>query len=191
MQRQQVKDPNRIRFNPVIVGENHESINVIPDHIKMGTDLRFFDIDNAQKLMNRFKQAAEGCASALGGSVESERQVGYLPLISSKSMSAIVKDVFSANEKIPGLIEDRGYTMAAGDIGDVSFLIPTIQIGYGGWNGTIHGDDFTLVDPEFVLAIFPEFVFNSILKISNNLDQVKTYKKTKEEYLTELEKMAK
>ena len=191
LQRQQIKDPNRIRFNPVIVGENHESINVIPDHIKMGTDLRFFDIDNAQKLMNRFKQAAEGCAAALGGSVESERQVGYLPLISSKSMSAIVKDVFSADEKITGLIENRGYTMAAGDIGDVSFLIPTIQIGYGGWNGTIHGDDFTLVDSEFVLAIFPEFVFNSILKISNNLDQVKTYKKTKEEYLTELEKMAK
>ena len=171
--RQQLKNPNQIRFNPVMIGDNTESINVIPDHVSMGTDIRYFDVEYAQQLMKQFNQAAEGCSLALGGNFKSETQVGYLPLRSNRDMNALVKNVFLRNDKISELIENRGYTMAAGDIGDVSYLMPTIQIGYGGWNGTIHGSDFKLVDPIFVLDIFPEFVFNSILEISNNLNKIR------------------
>ena len=187
--RQQLKESNQIRFNPVRIGENTESINVIPDHIRMGTDLRYFDAEYAHQLMQQFTTAAAGCSSALGGNYQSEIQVGYLPLKSNRDMNALVKNTFLDSDEIPGLIENRGYTMAAGDIGDVSFLMPTIQIGYGGWNGTIHGVDFELVDPIFVLDLFPKFVFNCILKISNNLDKIEAYRRTKQEYLEELNKM--
>ena len=187
--RQQLKNPNQIRFNPVMIGDNTESINVIPDHVSMGTDIRYFDVEYAQQLMKQFNQAAEGCSLALGGNFKSETQVGYLPLRSNGDMNALVKNVFLRNDKISELIENRGYTMAAGDIGDVSYLMPTIQIGYGGWNGTIHGSDFKLVDPIFVLDIFPEFVFNSILEISNNLNKIRFYHRTRQEYLEQLNKM--
>ncbi|MBI1721756.1 amidohydrolase [Lactobacillus crispatus] len=187
--RQQLKNPNQIRFNPVMIGDNTESINVIPDHVSMGTDIRYFDVEYAQQLMKQFNQAAEGCSLALGGNFKSETQVGYLPLRSNRDMNALVKNVFLRNDKISELIENRGYTMAAGDIGDVSYLMPTIQIGYGGWNGTIHGSDFKLVDPVFVLDIFPEFIFNSILEISNNLNKIRTYRRTNQEYLEQLNKM--
>ncbi|MBT8938439.1 M20/M25/M40 family metallo-hydrolase [Lactobacillus delbrueckii subsp. bulgaricus] len=189
LQRQQIKNPNRIRFNPVVIGENTESINVIPDHVKMGSDLRFFDIKYVQSLMKKFDQAAQGCASALGGKAKITTQVGYLPLHSNREMNALVKDTFLQEDRIPGLIENRGYTMAAGDIGDVGFIMPTIQIGYGGWTGTIHGSDFKLIDPEFVLKIFPEFVFNSTLNISNHLEKIDEYHHTKREYLKALKKM--
>lgn len=185
-QRQQIKNPNQVRYNPVMIGENTESINVIPDHIKMGTDFRYFDLDFAKKALNNFDNAAKGAALALGGKVEIYNQVGYLPLISNRDMNRLVKQVFENDQRITNLIEDRGYTMAAGDIGDVSFLIPTIQIGYGGWSGTIHGKDFKLIDQQFVLEVFPEFVFNSLLNISNNLDQIKLYRRTKEEYLSKM-----
>lgn len=49
--RQQLKNPNQIRFNPVMIGDNTESINVIPDHVSMGTDIRYFDVEYAQQLM--------------------------------------------------------------------------------------------------------------------------------------------
>ena len=172
-----------------MIGENTESINVIPDHVKMGSDLSFFDIKYVQSLMKKFDQAAQGCASALGGKAKITTQVGYLPLHSNREMNALVKDTFLQEDRIPGLIENRGYTMAAGDIGDVGFIMPTIQIGYGGWTGTIHGSDFKLIDPEFVLKIFPEFVFNSTLNISNHLEKIDEYHHTKREYLKALKKM--
>lgn len=75
--RQQLKESNQIRFNPVRIGENTESINVIPDHIRMGTDLRYFDAEYAHQLMQQFTTAAAGCSSALGGNYQSEIQVGH------------------------------------------------------------------------------------------------------------------
>jgi hypothetical protein len=47
---------------------------------------------------------------------------------------------------------------AAGDIGDLSFMMPCIQIGYSGFTGTIHGDDFIDIDPEFIYETFPRFL---------------------------------
>lgn len=184
--RQQVKDPSKIRFNPVVIGDNTESINVIPDHVRMGCDLRYFDLDESVRLLNQFNNAAAGCAEALGGKAKITTQIGYLPLISNRDMNAIVKNVFLKDDSITEIIEDRGYTMAAGDIGDVSYMMPTIQIGYGGWHGTIHGYDFELVDPEFVLKIFPKFVFNSTVAISKNLSAIKTYRRSKGKYFEKL-----
>lgn len=92
--RQQLKNPNQIRFNPVMIGDNTESINVIPDHVSMGTDIRYFDVEYAQQLMKQFNQAAEGCSLALGGNFKSETQVGYLPLRSNRDMNALVKMYF-------------------------------------------------------------------------------------------------
>lgn len=99
-----------------MIGDNTESINVIPDHVSMGTDIRYFDVEYAQQLMKQFNQAAEGCSLALGG-------------------------------------------------------------------------NFKLVDPVFVLDIFPEFIFNSVLEISNNLNKIRTYRRTNQEYLEQLNKM--
>lgn len=187
--RQSVKNPNQIRYNPVMTSRNEMSINVIPDHLQMGTDLRYFDSNYAIELQNKFINAATGCAQALGGQVKIEQRVGYLPLIQSKSMNQRVKEVFKRTPEIEDIIDNRGYVMAAGDIGDISFLMPTIQIGYGGFNGTIHGKDFKLVDKDFVLRIFPRFVYNSILDISTHLDEIETYRKTRDQYLTTLSKM--
>lgn len=189
LSRQQVKDASKIRFNPVVIGKNTESINVVPDHVKMGTDLRYFDLTEANRLMKQFENAANGCALALGGKAEIDTQVGYLPFKSNRSMNAIVKEEFLNDNRIPDLIENRGYTTAGGDVGDVSYLMPTIQIGYGGWKGRIHGADFMLDQPEFVLKIFPEFVFNATRRIANNFKYIKIYRHSKEEYLNKLKSM--
>lgn len=189
LQRQQVKNPNQIRFNPVMIGQNTESINVIPNHVQMGTDLRYFDLAEAKKLMARFEAAAHGCAHALGGQAKTTTQVGYLPLISNKDMNKLVKQVFQKDDAVQHLIEHRGYTMAGGDVGDVSYIMPTIQIGYGGWTGRIHGTDFKLTDPQYVLSTFPEFVFASTLNIANHLDQVQLYGRSKQDYLDKLASM--
>ncbi|MEG0628964.1 MAG: carboxypeptidase, partial [Enterococcus sp.] len=56
------------------------------------------------------------------------------------------------------------------------------QISYGGFAGTIHGDDFKMIDPEFVLEILPEFLAEVLKEMSGNLDGEKIYRRPFEEY---------
>lgn len=80
-------------------------------------------------------------------------------------------------KKITALIDDRGGIAAAGDIGDLAFMFPCIQISYGGFAGTIHGDDFRMTDEEFVLTTFPEFLSEVLVKL-NDVDRDKLYKRS-------------
>ncbi|MCS0543280.1 hypothetical protein NXY55_25195, partial [Aeromonas veronii] len=72
---------------------------------------------------------------------------------------------------------------AAGDIGDLSYMIPCIQIGYSGFTGTIHGDDFIDIDPEFIYEIFPRFIAQVFEKMNGNIDASKLYKRSYEDYI--------
>ena len=61
-------------------------------------------------------------------------------------------------------------------------MFPCIQIGYSGFKGTIHGDDFIDEDPEYIFSIFPEFVFKVMKRMSGKIDKNKLYRKSYEEY---------
>lgn len=188
MLRQQVKDTELIRFNPVMIDADM-SINVIPDHVKIGTDVRYLNLDYANTIMGRLDHAALGAAQALGGSVDITTEVGYLPFRQNHAMNAQVKAVYDETPAIEDIITDRGAIAAAGDIGDLGFMLPSIQISHGGFHGTIHGADFQLVDPEFVLQILPEFVMHSMQRITQHLDTIDLYHRPYADYAATLAKM--
>ncbi|MBC1406301.1 carboxypeptidase, partial [Listeria welshimeri] len=119
---------------------------------------------------------------ALSGSVEIETQMGYLPFVQDNYLNTFVKKAFDKNEEITGLIDDRGGIAAAGDIGDLAFLFPCIQISYGGFTGAIHGDDFRMIDDRFVLEQFPRFVSQVFEEMNGHLDTSKFYKRNYKEY---------
>lgn len=181
LRRQQFMDTQSIRINPIVM-ESHMSTNVIPNYIKIGTDLRAKTVDYMKEVALQLDQIAEGSAMALGGKVEIETEMGYLPFVQNLYLNALVQDVFKDFSEIPGIIDDRGSIAAAGDIGDLSFMIPCAQISYSGFTGTIHGDDFKLIDPEFVLQTFPKFLVKVLTKYSEELDYSKLYKRSFEEY---------
>jgi hypothetical protein len=45
-----------------------------------------------------------------------------------------------------------------------------------------HGDDFKMIDPEFVLETFPEFLSEVLMEMSGNLDEEKIYRRSFKEY---------
>jgi metal-dependent amidase/aminoacylase/carboxypeptidase family protein len=126
--------------------------------------------------------AAEGCAQALEGSVKIETEIGYLPFVQDRTLSTFVEKAFAKFDAIPDIITDRGSIAAAGDIGDLSFMMPCIQIGYGGFAGTIHGDDFQLTDPRFLFEIFPEFLAKVFEEMSGHLEGKLGARRTYKEY---------
>ena len=113
---------------------------------------------------------AAGAALALGGRAEIDTEVGYLPFRQHRDLSQAWRSAYLAGSRgVAALLDDRGGAAAAGDVGDLSYLLPCVQLGYSGFSGTVHGRDFALTEPEFVLAAFPRFVAAGLERLGDRL----------------------
>ncbi|MFC0673255.1 M20/M25/M40 family metallo-hydrolase [Brachybacterium hainanense] len=168
--RQQLREDVLVRMNPV-VPSTEMTTNVVPHRAVVGTDVRSIDLDYLGEVAARVDRAAHGCAQALGGTAHITTEMGYLPFIQDRTMSGAFRDAFDQDERITHLIEDRGAIAAAGDAGDLSFMMPTVQLSYGGFDGTIHGRDFRMVDPEHVLIDVPRLLVRALLRLDAHLPE--------------------
>jgi amidohydrolase len=166
--RQQLREDAYVRMNPVI-GDSSMTTNVVPHEVTVGTDLRSIDLDYLREVAGRIDRAAEGAAHALGGSVEIRTEMGYLPFFQDRQLSVAFAEAFEATDEIVDLIDDRGAIAAAGDAGDLAYLIPTVQLSYGGFAGTIHGRDFRLVDRQTVLVSVPKLLQAALERLADHL----------------------
>ncbi|MCT1578297.1 carboxypeptidase [Oceanobacillus kimchii] len=187
--RQQLKDEENVRINPIVM-ESDMSTNVIPNQITVGTDLRTKSVDYMKEVAGKLDAAAKGSAIALNGEVETKTQMGYLPFIQDRYLSTFVGEAFDENNEIEEIWNNNAIS-AAGDIGDLSYMIPCIQIGYSGFTGTIHGDDFIDIDPEFIYEVFPRFLSQVIDKLDGNIDTSKIYRRTYQDYMNVIQHIVK
>ncbi|XJS10728.1 amidohydrolase [Aerococcaceae bacterium WGS1372] len=181
LMRQQLREDLYVRINPVLASGNF-STNVIPNQVQIGSDLRTSSVDYMKDVAKRMDKVAQGSAYALEGEVEIETQMGYLPFVQDRYLSEFVRQAFQEQDIITKWIDDRGTIAAAGDIGDLSFMMPSIQVSYGGFAGVIHGDDLRMVDDEYVLAEFPAFLVSVLDKMNGNIDYSKFYRRSYQEY---------
>ncbi len=180
LMRQQISDQEMVRINPIVM-ESDMSTNVIPNKIKVGTDLRTQSVDYMKEMVDRLDDVARGSALSLQGEVEIETQMGYLPFVQDRHLSSFAASVFEDSDEI-AVMRNNNPISAAGDIGDLSFMMPCMQIGYSGFAGTIHGDDFIEDDPEYIYEIFPRFLFKVLKEMSGNIDQSQIYRSTYKDY---------
>lgn len=179
--RQHIDERYMVRINPVIAHADMGT-NVIPDTIKIGTDIRSNNTDYMQELAKRLDNLAHFSANALGGQAQIESELGYLPFTQNRYLSNFIYESFKMDEKIE-FCKNESPVSAAGDIGDLSFMLPCIQIGYSGFKGTIHGKDFVHDDVEYIFGIFPEFLYKTLIYIDGKVEKKYLYKKTYDDYL--------
>lgn len=166
--RQQLQDDPMVRLNPVIPASSMTT-NVIPHEVVVGTDVRSTDRAYLREVAERVDRAAYGCAAALGGTAEIATEMGYLPFVQDRTLSEALREAYLEDEAVTGLIDDRGAIAAAGDAGDLSFMMPTVQLSYGGFSGTIHGKDFRLIDPETVLIAVPRLLTRALTRLHDHI----------------------
>ena len=157
--------------------------NVVPDTARVSADVRAIDVECMSELSAKLDAMAHGAALALGGVAEVETEVGYLPFRQHRPFSQPFREAFLAG--LPGveaLLDHRGGSAAAGDVGDLSVMLPCIQIGYSGLEGTVHGADLRLVDPVTVLDAVPRFVIGGLRRLGPVWDEVATYRRSYEDY---------
>jgi len=159
--RETFEEHNLIRVH-LITTTGGQSVNAVPSETVLEGYVRAIDSKPLLEISNRIDSLAAHCALALSATTEITNRTGYMPLIQSEALSLVLQPymeecVGSAN------IYNRRNSFAAGDVGDCSLFYPTVQFGFSGCQGIVHGADFCMKDSTEAL-MYPIYVIISSIE---------------------------
>ena len=147
--RETFEDDKHVRVHPIVTSGG-SVVNAIPDHVTMESYVRAKDIGTIRAVNEKVNRALAGSAAALGANVVLTDRAGYSPLHCDMNFA---EAAMMAAREVTGaercaILHNWG--TGCTDLGDVSCVMPTIQINAAGACGTFHGTDFGIEDPELV-----------------------------------------
>ena len=190
MLRETFVDEDKNRFHGIVT-EGGQTVNSIPERVVYEGYVRSFNTENMKQLSAKLTHAAKHCAQALGAECIVEDTPGYLPFKPCHELSLIVEENmlhFCSPEQI--LHDEK--SVAAGDIGDLGVFVPTIQFGYGGVGGVIHGKNMFIEDEYRLYIESAKVTAMTVIDLLTHPEKVKrvvdSFKPamTKEEYFAYL-----
>lgn len=152
-----------LQIHPVIT-ECGGSVNIVPENAVLESYVRANTLDELLSAGEKFDRCAIHSAKALGLSCRIENQTGYMPLRQSAELNEIIyrhmKEICPDEKIVKHVVSG-----ASGDVGDLGYLLPTVQFGFSGIKGRIHSSDFTISDEENVYINTAEIVMKTICDI--------------------------
>jgi metal-dependent amidase/aminoacylase/carboxypeptidase family protein len=144
-QRETFRDDDHIRVHPVMKAGG-VTVNTVPDLAVLETYVRGASYAAIMDASAKVDRALAAGAIAVGASVRIDDLPGYQPLRGDDALGEILgRAALSVIDASKVDFFDR--SAASDDIGDVASIVPTCQLGYSGFAGSIHGPDFHAVDP--------------------------------------------
>lgn len=156
-----------IRVSPIIKNSNLTS-SVVPAEVELEMYVRAASSEAIESTVTKIDNCLRGAALAIGCSIEITNIMGYLPLRQHPELSNIAVNVANQLTTKDRILNTCGVVAASGDIGDLSLLKPTVQIGYGGYRGNIHGVDFAIDRPEVLYISTAKLVIGMICDLIEN-----------------------
>lgn len=173
-----------LQIHPVI-SSCSGSVNIIPEEVVLESYIRANKLDELMLAGEKFDLCAIHSAKALGLECEIKNETGYMPLAQSKKINDVIyKHMLEIceDEKIMKNVVSG----ASGDVGDLGYLIPTVQFGFSGVKGRIHSCNFEIADEENAYIHTAEIVLKTVCDLLAKPElQVKNtdFNKRKEFYM--------
>ena len=171
MLRETFIDEDKNRFHGIVT-EGGQTVNSIPERVVYEGYVRSFNTENMKLLSDKLTHAAKHCAQALGAECIVEDTPGYLPFKPCHELSLIAEDNMLHFCR-PDEILHNEKSVAAGDIGDLGLFVPTIQFGYGGVGGVIHGKTMFIEDEQRLYIESAKVTAMTVIDLMSNPDKVK------------------
>lgn len=144
-QRETFRDDDHIRVHPVMKSGG-TAVNTVPDRAELETYVRGASWEAIRAASGKVDRALAAGAIAMGARVRIDNTPGYQPFRPEARLGEVL-GVAARTVVDSARIDFQDRSFASDDIGDVAALVPTCQLGYSGFSGTIHGADFLCADP--------------------------------------------
>ncbi|MEG0076620.1 amidohydrolase [Anaerorhabdus sp.] len=154
-------DMNRVHG---IITNGGDVVNSIPSDVVYEAYVRSFSTTTLMNLNDQLSNAAKHCAYAIGAKCEIEEIKGYFPFNQDIALSDVVYQNMLPFVN-PLEIQTDEKSVASGDIGDLSLFKPTIQFGYTGFKGTMHGKNLEVSEPDVVYNTTSKILVGSVIDL--------------------------
>jgi len=164
----QEKDMIRVHLMSTLGGQ---SANAVPSKAVLEGYVRSIDPEVLSEINAKIDRAALHCSQALGAQCEILDQVGYQPLLQSEALSDVIRPYAESLVGSRGL-KDHQKSFASGDIGDISLMLPTVQFGFSGCSGVVHGADFCMSDSQEALVMPVTLILQTLEDLLDHPEKV-------------------
>ncbi len=143
-QRETFRDEDTIRVHPIIT-KGGDAVNAVPADVRMETFVRGRTTTAITDANGKVDRALRAGALAVGAKVKIVTLPGYLPVIEYPEAQTVYR---TNAESLVGKDEvvKRGHMTGSTDMGDLSHIMPILNLSSGGATGTGHGSDYVVQD---------------------------------------------
>ena len=144
MQRETFKDDDSIRVHPIIT-KGGSAVNAVPDSVNIETYVRGKSLEAIIEANDKVDRALRAGAMAIGAQVKITNLGQMLPLMQDPIMAETYR--LNAESLVgKGNVGEKGHQGGSTDMGDLSFLMPTLHPYAYAASGQSHGVDFVIND---------------------------------------------
>ena len=184
--RETFRDTDRVRVHPIIT-RGGDIVNTVPADVRMECFVRAASPEAMKDVNARVNRAIRGCSHALGVEVEINDIAGYYPLMQNPEIGRLFGN--NARSAAPdALVEDGILFGGSTDMGDVTWLLPSIHPTINGFSGALHSCNMDVADEELAYILPAKIMAMTVIDLladgaARALDIKKAYpRKTKQEY---------
>ena len=145
--RETLQEKDCIRFHPIMKGVNC-AVNIIPDEMVIESFVRGTNLEAMIRENTKFNRALTGGALAMGAGVHISDRPGYSPEIHDPQFSELCAECCGDLVGKDRVNFGDDWDSGSSDFGDVTCVMPGVQIYGGGASGACHGTNFEVTDPE-------------------------------------------
>jgi len=187
--RETFQDGEHIRVHPIIT-KGGTSVNAIPDCVILESYIRGATMDAVRKVNEKVNRAIAASAAAMGANAKITDFPGYMP----RNNPAQFVELFveAMNHVLTKVSYDpQRWGTGCSDMGDICMVMPAIHPTVGGAEGTGHGVDYRIADPETAcvasaksqLLALKLLLENGAVRAKEILENCKPVFSSKEEYI--------
>lgn len=164
--RETFRDNDHIRVHPIITAGG-SSVNAIPHKVVLESYVRGANMDAIRQANEKVNRACAASAAAMGAKLHINDFPGYWP----RNYSEDFIDVFANAAEQAGLnffYDPNGWGSGCSDMGDICSVMPGLHPTVAGSQGTAHGIDYRIADPDIACVASAKWQYAAICLLLEN-----------------------
>jgi len=145
--RETFEDGNVTRVHPIIT-EGGAAVNVIPEVVRLESFVRGATTGAIVSENKKVNRALAGAALSMGARVRVRDIPGYMPLHNDGYLNEMMIQTGAAILGEDNVQLSDRWGAGSTDMGDLCCVMPVVQPGGGGGEGTGHGEDYRVADSQ-------------------------------------------